>query len=92
MDAQEISARDLRERQADVLNQIAFKGAHFIITRHGKEAAALISLDEFHLLQKAMEFIEDELDIADAKKAIKEVKRHGAKPLKQLAKELGINV
>lgn len=92
MNAQEISARDLRDRLADVLNQIAYKGTNFIVTRHGKEAAALISLDEFHLLQKAMEYLEDESDVADAKKAIKEVKKHGAKPLKQLAKELGIDV
>ena len=92
MKAKEISARDLRERQADVLNQVTYKGAHFIITRHGKETAALISPDEFQLLQRTMEYLEDESDVADAKKAIKEVKRQGAKPLKQLAKELGINV
>lgn len=92
MNIQEISARDLRKKQADVLNQVVFKGTHFIITRHGKEAAVLISPDEFHLLQKAMEYLEDESDVADAKKAIKEVKRQGSKPLKQLAKELGINV
>ncbi len=92
MDAQEISARELRERQSEVLNQIAFGGAHFIITRHGKKAAVLISLNEFQLLQKAMEYLEDESDIADARKALKEVKRHGAKPLKQFAKELGIDV
>ena len=57
METQKISARDLREGQSDVLNQIAFKGAHFIITRHGKEVAVLISLDEFHFLQKAMEYL-----------------------------------
>ena len=92
METQKISARDLREKQADVLNQIAFKGARFIITRHGKETAVLIPLDEFQLLQKTIEFLEDESDVADARKAIKEVKRQGAKPLKKLAKELGINV
>lgn len=92
MDAQEISAKDLREQQADVLNQIAYKGTNFIITRHGKEAAVLISLDEFRFLQKAMEYLEDAQDVSDAKKAIKEVKKHGAKPLKKLAKELGIDV
>ena len=92
MDIQKISARELRERQADVLNQIAFMGAHFIVTRHGKESAVLISFKEFQLLQKAMEYLEDESDVADARKAIKEVKRQGAKPLKQLAKELGIDV
>lgn len=35
-----------------------------------------------------MEYLEDESDVADAKNAIKEVKKHGAKPLKQLAKIL----
>ena len=48
MNAREISARDLRERQADILNQIAYKkGTQFIVTRHGKEAAAIISMEEF---------------------------------------------
>lgn len=92
MEAMEISARDLRDQQADVLNRIAFGGAHFIVTRHGKEAAVLISVDEFRLLQETMEALEDAADVADARKALKEVKRKGGKSLKNLANELGIDV
>ena len=69
MATEEISARDLREKQANILNQIEFKGANFIITRHGKKSAVLISLEEFQLLQKTMEYLEDKSDVADAKKA-----------------------
>jgi len=92
MGAKEISARDLREKQADVLNQVAFKGSQFIITRHGKESAVLISPEEFQLLQKTMAFLEDESDLKDAKKSLKETKVKGSKSLKELAKELGIDV
>ncbi|MCB1213073.1 MAG: type II toxin-antitoxin system prevent-host-death family antitoxin [Chlamydiia bacterium] len=93
MNAREISARDLRERQADILNQIAYKkGTQFIVTRHGKEAAAIISMKEFHLLEKVMEELEEEMDISDAKKAIKETRKRGSKSLNQLAKELGVDV
>jgi len=92
MNAEEISARELRENQSDVLNKIAFGGAHFIVTRHGKGAAVLISLNEFELLQKAMEYLEDQSDIEDAKEALELVEREGTKPLEQLAKELDIDV
>jgi prevent-host-death family protein len=92
MEIREISAKDLREKQADVLNQVAFKGSRFIITRHGKESAVLISPEEFRLLQKTMDFLEDESDVVDAKNALKEVKVKGSKSLKGLAKELGIDV
>ncbi|GAB5411665.1 MAG: hypothetical protein ChlgKO_07790 [Chlamydiales bacterium] len=92
MEPMEISARDLRDQQADVLNRIAFGGANFIVTRHGKEAAVLISVDEFRFLQETMEALEDAADVADARKALKEVKRKGGKSLKNLASELGIDV
>ena len=92
MDAQVISARDLRDNQAEVLNEVAFKGEHFIVTRHGKETAALITIDEFRLLQETIKTLEDAADVADARQALKEVKRQGAKSLKQLADELGIDV
>ncbi|NGX36886.1 MAG: hypothetical protein K1000chlam2_00031 [Chlamydiae bacterium] len=39
-----------------------------------------------------MDYLDDERDVADAKAAVKEVKRLGAKPLKQLAKELLIKL
>lgn len=91
MDTQKINARNLRKKQADVLNQIVHKETNFVVTRHDKETAALISLDKFYLLQKVIEYLEDEQDVADAKKAIKEVKKHGTKLFKQLAKELEVN-
>lgn len=92
MDTQEISARELRENQAMILNQVLFGGINFIITRHGKEAAVMISPEEFQMLKKFLEQLEDKGDIADARKAIKEAKKKGTKSLKKLAEELDIDV
>ena len=39
-----------------------------------------------------MEFLEDESDLKDAEKSFKETKVKGSKSLKELAKELGIDV
>ena len=92
MRAKEISARDLRESQADILNQIAYRGVNFIVTRHGKEAAVMISVNEYKLFQEAIEAKEDAIDIAAAEESLAEYKAHGGTPLEQVKEELGINV
>ena len=92
MKAKKVSARELRDNQGEILGKIAFGGAHFIVTRHGKETAVLISVDEFRLYQEMIEAFEDEADVADARQALKEVKNKGSKSLKRLANELGIDV
>ena len=92
MATKKVSARELRDNQGEVLSKIAFGGAHFIVTRHGKETAVLISVDEFRLYQEMIEAFEDEADVTDARQALKEVKSKGSKSLKRLANELGIDV
>ncbi|MGE3954495.1 MAG: type II toxin-antitoxin system Phd/YefM family antitoxin [Parachlamydiales bacterium] len=92
MEPREISTRELRAQQADVLNSIAYGGEHFIITRHGKETAALISMNEFWLLQETLEAMEETEDLQDAMVALKEAREKGTISLKQMAKELGIDV
>lgn len=94
MCARKISARELREKQSDIFNRVAYGDGDtdIIVTRHGKDSAVLISIKRFELMKKAMEYLEDESDIEDAKKAIEEVKSQGSKPLKQLTKELGLDV
>ena len=50
------------------MNQVAYGVEPVILTRRGKEVAALVSIEELELLQQ----IENHLDIADAKKALAE--------------------
>jgi prevent-host-death family protein len=63
-----ISTASARKNLAEIVNQVAYGVEPVILTRRGKEVAALVSIEELELLQQ----IENQLDIADAKKAIAE--------------------
>ena len=61
-----ITTADARKNFADIVNTVAYGKEPVVLTRHGQEIAALISIEELHLLQR----IEDHIDIEDAKKAL----------------------
>ena len=93
MKARKITTRQLRERQRDVIDQVCFHEARYIITRHGKKVAVLISPKDLQFLQRAIELIEDEVDVREADINYAEYLKTGkTKSLKQVAKELEIDV
>jgi len=63
-----ISTADARMNFSDIVNKVAYGNESVVLTRRGKNIAALISMEELELLQR----IEDRLDIEDANKAVSE--------------------
>lgn len=63
-----ITTAEARKNFADIVNTVAYGKEPIVLTRRGQEIAALISIEELHLLEK----IEDYIDIKDAKKALEE--------------------
>ena len=61
-----ISTADARKNFADIVNKVTYGKESIVLTRRGKEVAALISIDKLRLLQQ----IEDYIDIEDATKAL----------------------
>jgi hypothetical protein len=57
-----------------------------VLRRRGKEVAAVVSMDDSRLLEDW----EDRIDLADARAALAETKKKGAKPLATILKELGL--
>ncbi len=79
-----ISTAEARKKFADIVNRVAYGHEPVILTRRGEEIAALVSMEEFELLQQ----IEDVIDIKDAKKALEE---QGASiPANEFWKKLGL--
>ncbi len=64
----EISITEIRDNLADALNRVAYGGERVILQRRGKGVAALVSMEELALLEE----LENQADIAAAKKALKE--------------------
>lgn len=79
-----ISTADARKHFADIVNKVAYGNEPIILTRRGQEVAALVSIEEFELLQQ----IEDHIDIEDAKKALAEPGENI--PAKEVWKKLGL--
>ena len=78
-----LEASKLRKEIADALNKVAYAGERIAIKRHGKPVAVLVPVEDVELL----EALEDRIDVALAKKALKE---KGSIPWAKAKKELGL--
>jgi len=59
------------------------------VSRRGKDLAAVIPIDDLHLLERLAQEEMDRQDIADARSALKEAKEKGTISLRDLMRELG---
>ena len=58
-----VPASKAREKLGDILNDVAARGDRIVLHRHGKDVAAVISMDDLELLQS----LEDRYDIESAR-------------------------
>ena len=58
------SSAKTRENFSEILNQVAYGKERVVVTRRGRELAAVIPIEDYKLLQE----MEDKHDIAEAKK------------------------
>ena len=81
-----ISATEARGSFADTLNRVAYGGERVVLHRNDKNVAVIISTDDLELL----ELLEDRMDLAAARAALKEAEDKGFTDWEDLEKELGI--
>ena len=63
-----VTTAEARKNLADIVNKVAYNKEPIVLTRRGQDVAALVSMEEFELLQQ----IEDHIDIEDARQALAE--------------------
>lgn len=78
-----MAVREARDNLAEVINRVVYGGERVIIERRGKDAVAVVSLEDMELLQA----IENRLDRDEILKAREEP---GAVPWEQVKEELGL--
>jgi prevent-host-death family protein len=81
--AKKLSTSEARQEFADIVNRAAYGGERVILHRHKKPVAAVIPIEDLELIER----MEDEIDIAAARKALKE---KGRIPLSKLKADLGL--
>ena len=66
-----LAATELRTHGSEAINRVAYAGDRVLLQRHGKNVAAIVSVEDLELLQA----LEDRIDLAAARKALKQPSR-----------------
>jgi prevent-host-death family protein len=82
-----ISISDARQNLAELCNRVAYGGERLLIARRGRARVALVPVEDVELL----EALEDVIDLAAARNALREAENVGTKPLRQVLRELGVD-
>jgi prevent-host-death family protein len=77
-----------RQEFPDVINRAAYGKERTIVSRRGKDLAAVIPIDDLRLLERLAKKEMDRQDIADARAALKEAAEKGTIPLREVMRRL----
>jgi prevent-host-death family protein len=80
---------ELRQSLADILNRAEYQGERIVIHRRGKDAAAIIPIDDLKLLERLIEDAEDRLDTEAARAALAESDERV--PYAEVRRKLGLD-
>jgi prevent-host-death family protein len=74
---------EARRKFSHTISRVEFGGERIVLERRGAQVAAVVPMEDLQLLQD----LENKIDLATARKALKEP---GAVPWKRLKAELGL--
>ena len=80
-----IRASEARRDFSEILNRVAYKGERIVLHRRGKDAAALIPVEDLVRLEE----LEDAMDVQAAEEALEESDERI--PYEQMRKDLGLS-
>ena len=83
-----MTVRELRSDLAGVLDDVADRREHVVVTRRGRPAAALIPVDEYAALEETAELLSDPAALAAIEEGLGELERGETVPLEALRAEL----
>ncbi len=79
LEATHLDMTEVPHDLVDTIKQVT-TGKTIILHQNGNDIAAVISLEDLHLLERLIEEEEDRIDIAEAEEVLVEVKEQGTIP------------
>lgn len=80
-----LNTLEAKEQFPDLINRVAHSKERIILTRRGKEIAAIIPIEDLVLLQES----QDNQDLREAIEALKEARHVGTITLEKLKEDAG---
>ena len=88
MATETLSLTELRPRLSELVERATEHYDRFVITRHGRAEAVLLSSDEFEGLLETLEILADEAQVRRLAEADRELSRGGGQPLDEIRRQL----
>ena len=85
-----LSVEELRDRLDKILTRVASGEERAILSRDGEDVAAVISIEEFWFLERAIAKLEEEMDWEAIREAKAEAEKKGTISWETLKSELGL--
>lgn len=79
-----------REEFPEIVNRAAYGKERTIVSRRGKDLAAVIPIEDLRLLERLAREEMDRIDIEEARAALKEAEEKGTIPLEEVRRRLGL--
>lgn len=86
--AKTVPVRELRNNLSALLDDVANRRDHVLVTRNGSPAAALVPVDEYEALEETAEVLSDPDAIAALEAGLAEIERGEMLTLAELRREL----
>ncbi len=85
-----VSVSKARGQFSKVIHQTAYRKKRTVVSRRGKDVAAIIPIEDLQLLERLEQEEMDRIDIRDGRAALREAKQKGTIPLREAIKRLGV--
>jgi prevent-host-death family protein len=86
--AKYVPVREFRSRLSELLDGVANRRDHVLVTRNGKPAAALVPIDEYEALEESAEILSDPDAVAAIEAGLADLHRGDVVTLDELRTEL----
>lgn len=86
--AKTVPVRELRSDLAQLLDEVADRREHVVVTRRGRPAAVLIPVDEYDALEETAELLSDPDAVAAIESGLAEIERGETVSLRELRADL----
>jgi prevent-host-death family protein len=83
-----VPVREFRTKLSELLNDVADRREHVLVTRNGKPAAALVPIDEYEALEETAEILSDSATLAAVEAGVAELARGDTVTLDDLRDDL----
>jgi antitoxin YefM len=83
-----VPVRDLRNDLAHVIDRVADRREHVVVTRRGRPAAVLVPVDEYDALEETAEILSDSATLQAIDRGLREIERGETVTLEQVRREV----